>query len=91
MESDIVDAWTTARERGETVALMAHTNETVRHVNRVCQRQLIHTGRLHTGRPSLTVGGQTLYEGDEVVTRLNKPVRPNRPTENGQEPRPLDH
>jgi ATP-dependent exoDNAse (exonuclease V) alpha subunit len=71
IESDILDAWIAARERGETVALMTRTNETVRRLNRVCQRQLIHTGRLDTGRPSLTVGGETLYEGDEVVTRLN--------------------
>lgn len=71
MEANILDAWTAARERGEIVALMAHTNETVHRLNQACQQQLIDTGQLDTARPPLTVGGQTLYEGDEVVTRLN--------------------
>ncbi len=47
MGRDILEAWNAAKDRGETVALMANTNETVRQLNEQCQQLLIDTPTDH--------------------------------------------
>lgn len=71
IEAQILGAWMSARQRGETVALMANSNQTVRRLNQQCQQLLADTGFLDPSNRSTRPGSQTLYEGDEVVTRLN--------------------
>ncbi|HJQ77616.1 MAG TPA: MobF family relaxase [Acidimicrobiia bacterium] len=71
IEPQILGAWMTARQRGETVALMANSNQTVNRLNQQCQQLLADTGHIDPGGRSTRSGTQTLHEGDEVVTRLN--------------------
>ncbi|HEU4319882.1 MAG TPA: MobF family relaxase [Acidimicrobiia bacterium] len=70
IEAQILEAWMTTRERG-TVALMANSNQTVNRLNQQCQQLLAETGYLDPSDRSIRSGSQTLYEEDEVVTRLN--------------------
>ena len=72
MEAAIIDAWSQARQRGESVALMANTNHTVDRLNQLAQQQAHHAGELDPNGPALDVGGQRLLVGDEVVTRRNQ-------------------
>jgi conjugative relaxase-like TrwC/TraI family protein len=71
MESEIIEAWQQARRQGETVALMANSNETVTHVNQLAQHVRLITGELNRRGPRLRVAEQTLLVGDEAVTRRN--------------------
>ena len=71
LEADIIAAWKQARERGETVALMANTTDTVDRLNQLAQQSRINTGELDTNAPRLKAGGSLLFVGDEVVTRRN--------------------
>jgi len=71
IEAQILRAWMAARQRGESVALMANSNQTVNRLNQQCQQLLANTGHLDPCDRSNRTGSQTLYEGDEVVTRLN--------------------
>jgi ATP-dependent exoDNAse (exonuclease V) alpha subunit len=71
IESEIIGAWAEARERGESVALMANSNETVSRLNSECQQLLVDTGHLDPASRSVKIGDQILYEGDEVMTRRN--------------------
>ncbi len=71
MEDGIIDAWQRARRRGETVALMANSTETVARLNQLAQQTRIHAEELDGAAPTLLVGGQRLSVGDEVVTRRN--------------------
>lgn len=71
IEAQILEAWMAARQRGETVALMADSNHTVNRLNQQCQQLFAETGYLDPSGRSIRNGSQTLYEGDEVVTRLN--------------------
>jgi conjugative relaxase-like TrwC/TraI family protein len=70
-EAQILRAWMAARERGESVALMANSNQTVNRLNQQCQQLLADASYLDPSNRSIRSGSQTLYEGDEVVTRLN--------------------
>jgi conjugative relaxase-like TrwC/TraI family protein len=72
MEAAIVEAWSQARLRGESVALMAHTNHTVHRLNQLTQQRRIATGELDPNGPTLDVAQQRLLVGDEVVTRRNQ-------------------
>jgi hypothetical protein len=72
METAIVDAWSQARRRGESVALMANTNHTVNRLNRHAQQRRIDTGELDPNGPALDLGRERLLVGDEVVTRRNQ-------------------
>ncbi|MDJ0925556.1 MAG: MobF family relaxase [Acidimicrobiia bacterium] len=72
METAIVDAWSHARRRGESVALMANTNHTVDRLNQLTQQRRIATGELDPNEPALYLGRQRLLVGDEVVTRRNQ-------------------
>jgi len=71
IEAQILGAWMAARERGESVALMANSNQTVNRLNQQCQQHLLEKGDVNGFRCSFKSAGQTLYDGDEVVTRLN--------------------
>jgi conjugative relaxase-like TrwC/TraI family protein len=72
MEAAIVDAWDQARQRGESVALMANTNHTVNRLNHLAQQHRIRSGELEPNGPALDRGGERLFVGDEVVTRRNQ-------------------
>ncbi len=72
MEAAIVDAWSDARARGESVALMANTNHTVHRLNELAQQRRITSGELDANGPALDLGGERLFVGDEVVTRRNQ-------------------
>ena len=71
METEILDAWLEGRRRGESVALMANTVDTVTRLNQAAQQTRIRNGELNPNTPRLTVGEQRLLVGDEVVTRRN--------------------
>jgi conjugative relaxase-like TrwC/TraI family protein len=71
METSILDAWSQARSRGESVALMANTVDTVTRLNQAAQQIRVRNGELDPGAPGVDVGGQRLLVGDEVVTRRN--------------------
>jgi conjugative relaxase-like TrwC/TraI family protein len=72
METAIIDAWCEARERGESVALMANTNHTVHRLNELAQQRRIDAHELDPNGPALDLGRQRLFVGDEVVTRRNQ-------------------
>jgi conjugative relaxase-like TrwC/TraI family protein len=71
MEADIITAWQQARRRGEIVALMANSIDTVDRLNRLAQRTRIAMGELDADAPSMRVGVEQILVGDEVVTRRN--------------------
>jgi ATP-dependent exoDNAse (exonuclease V) alpha subunit len=71
METSILDAWLDARGRGESVALMANTIDTVTRLSEAAQHTRIRSGELDTTSLGLDVDGQRLLVGDEVVTRRN--------------------
>ena len=71
MEAQVVEAWKEARGRGETVALMANTTETVHRLNTLAQQTRIEAGELDPAQRGLRAGDQRLLVGDEVVTRRN--------------------
>jgi conjugative relaxase-like TrwC/TraI family protein len=72
MQVDIIDAWREARLRGESVALMANTNDTVARLNQLAQQRRIANGELHPDGPALEGAGQRLLAGDDVVSRRNQ-------------------
>jgi ATP-dependent exoDNAse (exonuclease V) alpha subunit len=71
METEILDAWLEARRRGDSVALMANTVDTVTRLNQAAQQARIRNGELDPDASGLDVGGQRLLIGDEVATRRN--------------------
>ncbi len=71
METDIINAWAQARQRGENVALMANSTDTVAQLNRLAQHTRIRTGELDLNAPSMRASDQQILVGDEVVTRRN--------------------
>ncbi|MDF1597620.1 MAG: MobF family relaxase [Acidimicrobiia bacterium] len=71
MEAEVVTAWEQARSRGETVALMANSADTVDRLNRLAQHTRIGIGELDVDAPSLRIGEGSMLVGDEVVTRRN--------------------
>jgi conjugative relaxase-like TrwC/TraI family protein len=72
MEREVVEAWWDARCRGESVAMMAPTNETVVALNRRAQALRIAAGEIDVSGPSLQAGPYTLHVGDVVATRKNE-------------------
>ncbi len=71
MEAEILMAWQQARDRGESVALMANNTDTVARLNQLVQQTRIEAGELDPARRALRVGDDRLLVGDEVVTRRN--------------------
>jgi hypothetical protein len=71
MEAEIITSWEQARRRGETVALMANSTDTVAQLNRLAQHTRTKTGELDANAPSMRIGDGWILEGDEVVTRRN--------------------
>ena len=71
MEEEVITAWRHARSRGETVALMANSTDTVASLNRLAQHARIEAGDLDPDGPSLQVGDESMLIGDDVVTRRN--------------------
>ena len=71
MEADVIDAWQHAYRRGETVALMANSTDTVDRLNRRAQHTRIEVGDLDPTAPRLHAGDERMLMGDEVVTRRN--------------------
>jgi ATP-dependent exoDNAse (exonuclease V) alpha subunit len=71
MENEILTAWQEARQRGETVALMANSLDTVTRLNHLAQTARITAGELDPAGPRLQVGQHRMLVGDEVVTRRN--------------------
>jgi len=71
MEADILTAWHQARQRGETVALMANSTDTVARLNHLAQHTRIEAGELDPAASRLGVGDEWMLVGDEVVTRRN--------------------
>lgn len=79
METELIETWKSARDRGESVALLANTTETVDRLNQLAQQSRIMAGDLDNNAPSLKVGGSLMFVGDEVVTRRNhRRLRTNR-------------
>ncbi len=72
MESQIIGAWWAARQRGETVAIMANSNETVARLNKQAQLLREHSGELDPKARRLRIGDERILVGDEVVTRRNE-------------------
>ena len=71
MEEAVVDAWWQARTRGESVAMMAPTNETVVELNLSAQALRAEAGEIDMHGPSVSVGDYRLFRGDVVATRQN--------------------
>jgi ATP-dependent exoDNAse (exonuclease V) alpha subunit len=71
MEFEIIEAWREARSRGQTVALMANSTETVTRLNQLAQHTRLAAQELHPEGPRLRVGEYSMLVGDEVVTRRN--------------------
>jgi conjugative relaxase-like TrwC/TraI family protein len=71
METRIIAAWKQARTQGQTVALMAHSSETVDRLNKSAQQTRIMAGDIDLSRPWLKSTSGLVFEGDEVVTRHN--------------------
>ena len=71
MEEAVVDAWWQGRARGEMVAMMAPTNNTVVELNLRAQALRAEAGEIDVHGPSVSVGDYRLYRGDVVATRRN--------------------
>ena len=71
MEAETINAWDQARRRGETVALMANSTDTVAQLNRLAQHTRIRIGELDVNAPHLRDGDGWMLVGDQVVTRRN--------------------
>jgi ATP-dependent exoDNAse (exonuclease V) alpha subunit len=74
METDVIDAWQQARRRGQAVALMANSTDTVDRLNRIAQHTRITMGELDPTKSRLRAGDEQMLVGDEVVTRRNDRV-----------------
>ena len=72
MENKMLGAWRAARARGETVALMANSNQAVDRLNRLAQMNRFLDGEISFHKNGvLRLGDQVICVGDEVVTRRN--------------------
>jgi conjugative relaxase-like TrwC/TraI family protein len=71
MERAVVEAWWEARARGDSVAMMAPTNEIVVDLNRRAQALRVREGEIDPAGPSVGAGDYRLHVGDLVATRQN--------------------
>jgi hypothetical protein len=67
----IADAWVQRRQNGDTVALVASTNDHVDAINRTVQAARIVAGHLNPDRVARIADGEHAYVGDVVATRRN--------------------
>ncbi len=72
MEADALTAWRDAHARGETVLLIAPTNEAVSRLNTMAQQIRIDTGELEPNGRSVRVGEHRIHCGEDIVTRRNE-------------------
>jgi conjugative relaxase-like TrwC/TraI family protein len=70
VQRQLLNSWWNARERGETVAMVAPTNDLAAELNRAAQQRRLDAGHLHSDR-YLAVGDTRLHVADEIVTRRN--------------------
>lgn len=66
----MADTWITSHHNGDTVALVATTNEHVDIINRTVQQARLAAGHLHGNAVPVT-GGEQVYVGDIITTRRN--------------------
>ncbi len=71
METEALEAWATARQRGESVLLSAPSSDTVQRLNTAAQQQRITFGEINTGSPTVETRDYRIFVGDEIVTRRN--------------------
>lgn len=71
MEREALDAWWSARHRGETVVIAAPTNDAVARLNHAAQQRRIDAGELAAGRRQVEANGYRFFVGDEIATRQN--------------------
>jgi conjugative relaxase-like TrwC/TraI family protein len=71
MEQAVVQAWWHARAQGDSVAMMAPTNEIVVELNRRAQALRVREGQIDPTGPWLHAGDYRLHVGDQVATRKN--------------------
>ncbi len=70
MREAVVRGWWEATQRGQTVAMMAPTTETVVLLNQRAQRLRLEAGDIGAGR-AIDVGPYKIHVGDAVATRQN--------------------
>jgi hypothetical protein len=71
MEQAVLEAWSDARAQGQSVAMMAPTNESVLRLNRGAQAIRAREGEIDRSRHNLTAGPYEVFRGDVVSTRQN--------------------
>lgn len=71
MEEQVIEAWRAARARGETVAVMANSNDAVNRLNRRAQQTRFLHGEITFQKGHLRLGTEMIGVGDQVVTRRN--------------------
>lgn len=72
LRAQMIDDWGHARERGESVVMLAVRRADVADLNRRAQSQLIAAGALNPDRGQLGLpGGQQVLVGDEIVCGRN--------------------
>ena len=67
----MADTWITAHHAGQTVALIASTNEHVERINTAVQHARYVAGELEPGAATQIAGGEIALVGDVVATRRN--------------------
>lgn len=72
MQTDIVDTWWKAHQRGETIVMLAPTNDTVRALNVAVQARRGRAGEIELHGATATGRQYQLHVGDVVATRHNE-------------------
>jgi conjugative relaxase-like TrwC/TraI family protein len=67
----MAETWIEHQQRGETVALIASTNDHVDAINRAVQAARVGAGQLTPDRVASIAGGERAHVGDVVATRRN--------------------
>ncbi len=69
--SAIAETWIKRRQQGDTLAVVASTNDHVDSINQAVQRARVVAGHLNPNQVARIAGGEHAYIGDVVVTRRN--------------------
>jgi conjugative relaxase-like TrwC/TraI family protein len=67
----MAETWIERRAHGDTVALVASTNDHVDAINRTVQAARVAAGQLNPNHVTGVAGGEHVYVGDVVATRRN--------------------